>query len=366
MNKITIIHDYPISYFPPTMNMVNVLEDRMDVEVITTAPDKGILYYSPRKARMHIPVHNKKTDSTIMRLLKSVWFYLSCFWRLCITKPDAILYYESISALPVYYYKRYINRKVKVMIHYHEYMTPKEYDRPGMRLHKFCLGKEVGYLFDHAEWISQTNYKRVELFRQDYPNIRESFCHILPNYPPKSWWRKEKTHSGGATKCVYIGSLSSSTTYVREFCEWVKNQNGKVTFDIYCFNFHQEIKDYLLQLDCKWIQFYEEGVAYDNIPNVLDKYDVGLLLYKANSLNFQWNETNKFYEYLICGLDVWYPKEMLLLHAMNKRKFAPKIIEVDFKDINIEIENTSRRIDNTSNFCFADEVYNDFYKYINQ
>ena len=116
MNKITIIHDYPISYFPPAMNMVNVLEDRMDVEVITTAPDKGILYYSPRKARMHIPVHNKKTDSAIVRLLKSIWFYLSCFWRLCIIKPDAILYYESISALPVYYYKRYINRKVKVMI----------------------------------------------------------------------------------------------------------------------------------------------------------------------------------------------------------------------------------------------------------
>ena len=87
---------------------------------------------------------------------------------------------------------------------------------------------------------------------------------------------------------------------------------------------------------------------------------------KATTPNVIWCETNKFYEYLICGLDVWYPKEMLLLHAMNKNKFAPKIIEVDFKDINIEIENTSRRIDNTSYSCFADEVYNDFYKYINQ
>ena len=100
------------------------------------------------------------------------------------------------------------------------------------------------------------------------------------------------------------------------------------------------------------------------IPNVLDKYDVGLLLYKAQILNFQWNETNKFYEYLICGLDVWYPKEMLLLHEMEKSKFAPKIIEVDFKDINIEIEKTSRRIDNTSYSCFADEVYNMFIKHL--
>lgn len=366
MSKITIIHDYPISYFPPAMNMVNVLEDKIKVDVITTAPDRGKLNYSPPKAKLYVPVHNKKTDGTLMRLWKSFWFYLCCFIRLCITKPDAILYYESISALPVYYYKRYINRKVKVMIHYHEYMTPEEYNRPGMRIHKLCLRKEDGYLFNHADWISQTNYKRMELFRQDYPNLKESICHILPNYPPKSWWRKEKVHSGDTTKCVYVGSLSSSTTYVREFCEWVKKQDGKVTFDIYSFNFHQEIKEYLTQLNCQWINFYEEGVAYDNIPNMLDKYDVGLLLYKANSFNFQWNETNKFYEYLICGLDVWYPKEMLFIHEMDKTKFAPKIVEVDFKNIQIEPDCTKNTIDNASYFCFADEVYNEFYKYISQ
>ena len=193
--------------------------------------------------------------------------------------------------------------------------------------------------------------------------IDRSKAHVFPNYPPKSWWRKDKVHSGDIVKCVYVGSLSLKDTFVKEFCEWIQRQNGKVTFDIYCFNFHQEVKDYLSQLHCQWIRFSEEGVAYNDIPQVLNNYDVGLLLYRAYSLNVRWCETNKFYEYLICGLDVWYPKEMLLLHEMDKSQFAPQIKEMDFSNMDTFDESVKTGIvDNSTYHWFAEDVYEFFLK----
>ena len=361
MTKLSIIHDYPISYFPPAMNLVDTIEDKIDIEVITTTPDNGMLVYSPKLARLYVPVCNKKSDNSLLRQLKAIWFVIACLFRLIRRKPDAILYYESISAMPAYLYKRYINSRVNVFAHYHEYMTYEEYNRSGMRLTGLNHDIERKWLYQHCDWVSQTNAHRLNMFLEDNPMIDRSKAHVFPNYPPKSWWRKDKVHSGDIVKCVYVGSLSLKDTFVKEFCEWIQRQNGKVTFEIYSFNFHQDTLDAVESLKCPYIQFHKEGIPYMQIPDLLDMYDVGVLLYKATTINFQWNETNKFYEYLICGLDVWYPKEMLLLHVMDKAQFSPQIKELDFDHIDNFIYSLDKSHVANSSYCmFADDVYNKF------
>mgnify|MGYP004644214509 FL=1 len=342
MNKrIFIVHSYPIQYFPPAFNMVAELKKQ------------GILI----KVKTTLPVKCGR----VMRLLRSLWFELSSLVQMILWKPDVVLYYESSSALSPYFYKRYFNHNVRVFAHYHEYMTPAEYNRPGMRVSAYNHAKEQSWLYEHIEWVSHTNEKRVELFLKNNPSIQPSRMHILPNYPPKSWWRKQKVHGGDVCKCVYVGSLSLKDTFVLEFCEWVARQKGRVTFDIYCFNFHTDTLQAVMQLQCPWITFNKEGVKYQDIPNLLDGYDVGLLLYRATTVNFKWNATNKLYEYLICGLDVWYPKEMTYIQQMDKTKFSLNIIEMDFERIDSMTYNIQNRIvDNTSYNLFADDVYGKF------
>lgn len=366
MNKLFIIHYYPIDYFPPVINLIEALENRIAIIVSSSQKSNSLVEYRGNKAKIYRKIKENKLDNSPRRLIKYLIFTILTLKLLIRERPSTILYYESISALPAYLYKRFFNCKVKLCIHYHEYMTPFEYNRPGMRLAKLNLKLEKSWLFRNAIWISQTNKYRKTFFLKDNPHIPESVCHILPNYPPKSWLCKCKRHEGDTIKCVYIGSLSLKDTFVLDFCRWIDRQCGRVQFDIYSFNFHQDTVNAIEALQSPFIKFYREGIKYVEIPRLLRFYDVGVLLYKAQTLNFKYNETNKFYEYLICGLDVWYPKEMTLLHEMDKSVFAPCIEEMNINnDVFPELEFSMRIVDNSSYHKFSEEVYISFLQSIN-
>lgn len=362
MIKLFVIHYYPIEYFPPVINLLTTLHNKASLIVVSTQKSNSLTEFSDEHIPVYRPIKEDRKVSSLLRLIKYCFFVSVSLWRLIREKPDVILYYESISALAPYLYKRFWRRSVKVCVHYHEYMTKDEYDRPGMKISKYNHKRETSFLYEHMCWISQTNIKRIELFLKDYPFVTSSVCHILPNYPPQSWYVSEKKHSAdNVIRCIYIGSLSLKDTFIAEFCAWVANQNGRILFDIFSFNFHQEVKEFIDSLQSSYISFYAKGIAYPDIPNLLQNYDVGLLLYRANSLNFKYNETNKFYEYLICGLDVWYPKEMTLLREMDKPFFSPRITMLDFNAMEKYSPLIDRMVvDNTNYHYFAESIYLSF------
>jgi hypothetical protein len=72
------------------------------------------------------------------------------------------------------------------------------------------------------------------------------------------------------------------------------------------------------------------GVDYQNVPEVLAEYDIGLILYKGHIPNYVYNAPNKLFEYHSCGLDVWYPSVMKGCRDFATDKVYPKIVEVDF------------------------------------
>lgn len=365
MNKLFIVHYYPIDYFPPVMNLIDALEGKTEIYVSTLRKSNTLVEYNGKRARIYRQFKENAKRGSLFVLAQYVLFTLFTLIQLIRQKPDVVLYYESISAFPAYLYKRFFSRKVKLCIHYHEYMTPSEYDRPGMRLSKANHQIEISYLYQKAMWISQTNEYRRKLFMKDFPEIPTASCNLLPNYPPLQWFRQSKTHNNDTLKCVYVGSLSLMDTYVLEFCQWIAKQQGKVRFDIYSFNFHKNTLDAIEKLQCPYIEFHKEGIKYSEIPDLFDLYDVGVLLYKAKTMNVKYCETNKFYEYLICGLDVWYPKEMTLLHEMDKRMFAPHIVEMDITQrLFPHIELTPRKVDNSSYEKFSERVYESFIQFL--
>ena len=63
---------------------------------------------------------------------------------------------------------------------------------------------------------------------------------------------------------------------------------------------------------------------------MLVNYDVGLILYNGNSTNFIYNAPNKLFEYLACGLDVWFSKDLVTSKDYIIENSYPKILEVDF------------------------------------
>jgi hypothetical protein len=335
--KIAIVHYLPLEYYPPVTNFLNyaVSNDRLKINVYSTNNNKNRKEYINEGLnlikRFSLPDEN---DNNFERIFKYLKFNLFSFISLIINNPKEILYFESFSAAPVYWYLRLFGKNKRLRIHYHEYDSPDWY-KNGMRLVKIYHKYEQEFLYKKANWISQTNSKRIELFLKDNPQVNEEKMQILPNYPPKSWLnktteiaRKEKKE----IKTVYVGSLSLKDTYIKEYCEWVVKQNGKVTFDIFSYNLHDDTKIYLKNLNSEEIRFFNEGLKYDSIPQVLKDYDVGLILYKALTDNFKYNAPNKLFEYMACGLEIWFSVKMKgcvpYIRAQN-----PRIIPVDFLNI---------------------------------
>ncbi|WP_405606321.1 hypothetical protein [Polaribacter sp. Asnod1-A03] len=360
--KLAVIHYLPLEFYPPVTNLLNCISESNNVivQVFSTKNNKGRKPYKNKSLdNIYRVAAPKEKENIILRLFKYMLFNLSVFFKLCFLRPDSILYYESYSVGPVYWYYRLFGKKTKLYIHYHEYASSKWYER-GMKLVKMYHKQEQTFLYEKAESISQTNKDRIKLFLKDNPMVSKNQMIELPNYPAKSWLQEFNDNfqeSAEVVKTVYVGSLSLKDTYIQEYCEWVEKQKGKVTFDIYAYNLHQDTTDYLIKLNSKWINFNEKGVEYNEMPKLLPKYNVGVILYKANTDNYKYNAPNKLFEYMACGLEVWYSDKMLGIINYNKQS-SPRILSVNFTDIKtIDLLSSNKlSIENHQHF-FAEVVY---------
>ena len=281
---------------------------------------------------------NPAVGGTVMKLGKYAWFQLATLLRLIVQRPDAIIYIEPSSAFPVYLYSL-LRPRVPVFIHHHEYHSPDQFLRPGMRLIRWFHRLEQQRLLPRARWVSHTNAKRLELFCQDCPGVPESARRILPNYPPRAWRDGVNTawaQTDGPFRFVYVGSLSLRDTFLEGFVRWLQTQPlGSVQFDVYAYNLDAPTRSFLEQAHGEVIRFFPQGVPYDDLPGVLRQYHAGVILYRAETLNYRYNETNKLFEYLICGLDVWYSQRMEGVRPHARADARPRVIECDFENMGL-------------------------------
>ena len=304
----------PLEYYPPVTNFLNVIaKHAFFVKVWTTHnTKKRITYHNEKLKTINRSPFPEKSDNVLERIFKYFYFNISCFIGLVKYKPKAILYYESYSVYPVYLYMKFFGKATKLYIHYHEYEDRESY-KNGMKLVKYYNELEKKFLYGRASWISQTNKERLHMFASDHPKLPSEVLKIMPNYPPKIWSSQVNGKSKASKdiiRTVYVGSLSLKDTFIREYCDWVLKQNGKVYFHIYAYNLHDDTIAYLKSLNSDYIVFYTKGVEYNKMPALLADYDIGLILYKAHTKNYKHNAPNKLFEYLACKLLVLYPDVM--------------------------------------------------------
>ncbi|MCK0123642.1 hypothetical protein MWU76_04460 [Gelidibacter sp. F2691] len=334
MKKVAVIHYMPLEFYAPVTNFLDIFSgsDNNSVSVFSTHNNKDRkVYVNSRVRRIYRYSFPGKRERRLNRIIKYLIFNFSCFFNLLRLQPNCILYYESYSAWPVYWYLRLFGEKTTLFIHYHEYTSPSEYLN-GMRFVKMYHQYEKKFLYNKAHWISHTNQQRVDLFLKDIPEVDINKMKVIPNYPPCSWIidkQAETVLDKEVLHTVYIGSLSLSNTYIKEYCDWVLTQNGRITFDIYSFNLHSDTHHYLDSLNSEHIRFYSEGVEYQNIPTILSEYQVGLILYKNYSENVIYCAPNKLFEYLACGLKVVYSDKILGIKPYN----SDIVISLDFQEL---------------------------------
>jgi hypothetical protein len=338
MRKLAILHFSPIERYPPVINWLNFLADQKNagfgVRVFTLQAGNGVKPFAPPAANIQIARPGKAGKKGVFAYLNYGIFHVRTLLQLIKWRPDTVLYYETLSSFPALFYKKFINQRSSLFIHYHEYASPKEY-REGMVLAKWFhrLEKKV---YPLAAGISHTNGERIALFKNDLEGIMLPSLYVLPNYPPASWrsasQQRALTPGPAKIKIIYVGAISLDTMYTRELAQWVAQQDGKVIWDIYSDNFTPEARTYLESFDKNLIRF-RNGVDYDTLPGILPGYDIGVILYNGHIPNYVYNAPNKLFEYMACGLDIWFPDVMLGCYPFVTAGIYPKTVAVDFSHL---------------------------------
>lgn len=338
--RLFIVHFSPLELYPPAMNAVNYFASVLAykrIYVFTTCSSANLEYIPAGENVRIIRLGCLKPGSAVQ---KRLWIYarfnLTVLRYLFFLRPLKVLYFETISSFAPVWYKRFIKPSSGLFIHYHEYMTREEY-ACGMKLIKQFHRAEKK-VYPVAAWVSHTNQARMELFEKDIAPVHIANKEIVPNYPPGAWKQqaagiKKNNGQEAIKRIVYTGAVSLDTMYVADFAAWVIHQQGKVIWDIYSLNIEPAAKDFILNLNSEYIRI-KPGVYYYDLPALLINYDAGVILYKGHILNWIYNVPNKLFEYHVCGLDVWFPKQMVTSLPFVTTGTYPKIIALDFENIN--------------------------------
>ena len=334
--KLAVVHWSPVELYPPVLNLLRRLLaiGSGEVTVHTTRDHLGQPVFAAAGLRVH-RTFSPTGHGAFARAFAYAWFQVATLVQLLLQRPQAILYVEPSSAFPVWLHS-WLRPRIPVFIHHHEYHSPDQFLRSGMRLIRWFHRLERRRLLPRAAWVSHTNARRMELFQADCPEVPEAVCRILPNCPPASWQGTVNTAWAAGIRpfrFVYAGSLSLRDTFIAEFARWLATlPQGTATLDVYAYNLDAETAAFLeapatAQAGVRWIR---GGIPYDELPDRLRHYHAGLILYRAQTLNYRFNETNKLFEYLACGLDVWYADTMEGVRPHARADTTPRVIPIDF------------------------------------
>lgn len=333
-DKIIIIHFQPLEFYPPIQNLLSVLKNseiKKDIMVISTTQTK-FGSYNGNGNSITISRINTHSCNRVIRLFRHFYFYGLSFYKLIRFRPKTVLYFESISAFPAILYKL-IFTKMRILVHYHEYTTQEEYSN-GMLLVKWNHFLERRN-YNNFSWISHTNQKRIQLFKDDHSGISDALLHTMPNFPLSNWKNLsvpiKESHENQILHLVYVGALSIEDTYILELIDFIKDKPEKYDIEIFSIHFPEELKTIIEKHNLSHIR-YSGPIEYQQIPKAFQDKDIGLILYKCNTPNYVHNAPNKLFEYLTCGLDVWFPKEMIGCYEYISED-NPKVMMIDFLNI---------------------------------
>jgi len=331
--RVLIIHFRSPMDYPPVYNLARYLASK-DVEVELIAGKRKESSTKLREFGVQLTEVDIEKGSSLRNYLAYFIFYIKAFSKLVRNVETPVIYIESISSPPVFlYYLLHPFSKRTLAIHYHEYFDKEEHKRQSF-LERFGRTLEP-LLFRKSKWISHTNKDRLDRFHSEFPAIDDNKLQCMPNYPPMEWTERINQtfqKNKAIVKLVYVGSVSLGALYLRELVEWLQEKGGRVTCDVYTKYMNGPVLELIKNNDK--VICYKGSLNYDDLPIVLPQYDVGLILYNGiSSTNFVYNAPNKLFEYMACGIDVWFSTDLKSSYAYETSGTYPKVVKVDFSNL---------------------------------
>ena len=179
----------------------------------------------------------------------------------------------------------------------------------------------------------------MELFLINNPTVLNAKTFVAPNLPPSNWYEYAKLNkqinTSEVIKLVHVGAIGLGSMYVKEIIDWVVSQNGKYIIDFYTSNISEDAKEIFENEKNEYVKLLNP-IKYYDLPKTLINYDIGVTLYNGYIPNYTFNVPNKVFEYLACGLNVWYSKDLVSTFKFVKQRSLNGCHKVDFLNLNIQ------------------------------
>jgi hypothetical protein len=347
--KLAYVHVLPLEYYPPATNALAHFSRQAgwEVRAWSSRNMRGVERWSHPAVVVSRPDQARPNAAIPRRAAGYAAWHVRTATELSRWKPDVILAVEPHSTLAVWLYYSVFRGTAPLFIHNHEYYSEDDYRAPGMRLLRMTRRLDRDTLLGRAVWVSETNPKRLEMLERAHPEIRSGAGRVLPNYPPEEWIARGSTtvahRDGQPTRFIYVGSASFEDAFIREAVEWAAAHPEAVSLHVTGDNVASNVWDWIESLAAANVTVERRGVQYDRLPELLAQFDVGLVLYKGNTLNFVHNVPNKAMEYLACGLEVWYPSEMQGMRDFRALHPELRLVERDFRRLPSQVQRVDRQ-----------------------
>jgi hypothetical protein len=358
--RIAYVHVLPLELYPPAMNTLALLASQpgWEVRAWSSHNTRGSVDWTHHDVIVSRRTTERPDSNIIARSSGYARWHLAAAMELRAFKPEAIIAVEPHSTAAVWLYYSMFNGNAPLFIHHHEYYAPEDYYKAGNRLLRATRHIERDSLLERAVWVSQTNERRLEMFIETHPRLDAKKGRVLPNYPPAEWVARAALAKGeddsGRTRLLYVGSASFQDTFIREIALWVQQRPNDYSLHVVGSNVSPDIWTWLESLGPVNITTDRAGLSYEELPALMTRFDVGLVLYKGNTLNFVYNVPNKTIEYLACGLEVWFPPEMDGMRDFKSKHSGLRTREVDFKSLSTFSPERIERAD-VGDFSFTNE-----------
>ena len=334
--KVAYVHVLPLEYYPPSTNLLALMSARQswNVRAWTTANKRGMPDWKGDGVEIRRIAHPGPGVPLPLRMPGYLAWHLRTAREIAKWKPDVIMSVEPHSALATWMYFRVFRGRAPLFIHHYEYYAPEDFAAPGMRVLRRTMRLERNHLFPRAAWVSQTNAERLRMLRSWNAGVSDDAAAVLPNYPPAKWVSNARGIPAAAasarTRLVYVGSASFDDAFIGEICLWAAERRDTVSLHLCGNNVAPAVWKWIDSLGAANITTDPTGVPYDELPALLRQFDVGLVLYKGNTLNFVHNVPNKAIEYLACELEVWYPRQMEAMRSFHWEHPGLRMREMNF------------------------------------
>lgn len=306
LRKLIVVHYANVNLYPPLQNLLAALLENggTEVELVTGYSFKcsGVKVLSPKGIWSH----------SRSKILHYAWWFTVLLAKGIFRQQEVkMLLYES-NAFPALVLP--INR-ADLWLHFHEYRLP---DRMKLSFFEWCSEMMIRKLIHKPEYVSLVTEARRHLLIKEGVHTRNEI-RVMWNCPRQEWAKKLDVVEKHSNAVVMVGAVGKNTWSV-EVMQAFESQ------DIY--ELHVYGKD---EFDSTHRVKYCGWVNYDVLPEVLSKYQVGLVWYNEQSLNFTSGISNKIFEYLHCGLKVIASRDLVEASQQLADRYPASLWFVDFK-----------------------------------